>query len=88
MVAQCPRARSHWNAGRPGAAASACASSQSGGNALGELKILFPNCHAIYMQDTPSKSLFSRDTRAYSHGCIRLEGSARHGRQGAVHDGR
>nr|WP_246188658.1 L,D-transpeptidase family protein [Nitratireductor arenosus] len=42
------------------------------GNALGELKILFPNKHAIYMHDTPSKSLFERDTRAYSHGCVRL----------------
>ncbi len=41
-------------------------------NALGELKILFPNSHAIYMHDTPSKSLFQRDTRAFSHGCVRL----------------
>jgi len=45
----------------------------SGDNALGELKILFPNSHAIYMHDTPSKSLFDRDTRALSHGCIRLK---------------
>lgn len=42
-------------------------------NALGELKILFPNKHAIYMHDTPAKNLFARDSRAYSHGCIRLE---------------
>ncbi|EKF17924.1 L,D-transpeptidase family protein [Nitratireductor pacificus] len=41
-------------------------------NSLGELKILFPNRHAIYMHDTPSKSLFQRDTRAFSHGCVRL----------------
>jgi murein L,D-transpeptidase YcbB/YkuD len=41
-------------------------------NALGELKILFPNKHAIYMHDTPSKSLFERDVRAFSHGCVRL----------------
>ncbi len=41
-------------------------------NALGELKILFPNKHAIYMHDTPSKSLFNRDSRAFSHGCVRL----------------
>ncbi len=41
-------------------------------NALGELKILFPNKHAIYMHDTPAKSLFSKDVRAYSHGCVRL----------------
>jgi murein L,D-transpeptidase YcbB/YkuD len=41
-------------------------------NALGELKILFPNKHAIYMHDTPSKSLFEKDVRAFSHGCVRL----------------
>lgn len=44
----------------------------SSDNALGDLKILFPNAHAIYMHDTPSKSFFSRDMRALSHGCIRL----------------
>jgi murein L,D-transpeptidase YcbB/YkuD len=43
-----------------------------GDNALGELKILFPNDHAIYMHDTPSKSYFNRDMRALSHGCVRL----------------
>jgi murein L,D-transpeptidase YcbB/YkuD len=42
-------------------------------NALGELKILFPNEHAIYMHDTPVKNLFQRDSRAFSHGCIRLQ---------------
>ncbi|MGF9691523.1 L,D-transpeptidase family protein [Rhizobium sp. 0TCS1.26] len=44
----------------------------SSDNALGELKILFPNAHAIYMHDTPSKSFFQRDMRALSHGCVRL----------------
>ena len=42
-------------------------------NALGELKILFPNKHAIYMHDTPQKQYFERDARALSHGCIRLQ---------------
>jgi len=42
-------------------------------NALGEVKILFPNEHHIYMHDTPSKSLFKKDVRAFSHGCIRLQ---------------
>ena len=42
-------------------------------NALGELKILFPNKHAIYMHDTPQKELFDRDMRAFSHGCVRLQ---------------
>ncbi|WP_255560472.1 murein L,D-transpeptidase [Pseudochrobactrum sp. Wa41.01b-1] len=41
-------------------------------NALGELKILFPNSHDIYLHDTPSKAAFKRDMRAISHGCIRL----------------
>jgi murein L,D-transpeptidase YcbB/YkuD len=44
----------------------------SGDNALGELKILFPNSHAIYMHDTPQKSFFKKDMRALSHGCVRL----------------
>ena len=42
-------------------------------NALGKLKILFPNKHHIYMHDTPAKSLFQRTDRAFSHGCVRLQ---------------
>ena len=42
-------------------------------NALGKVKILFPNKHAIYMHDTPSRGLFSRSRRALSHGCVRLQ---------------
>ena len=43
-----------------------------GKNALGKVKFLFPNSFNIYFHDTPAKSLFSKDKRAYSHGCIRL----------------
>jgi murein L,D-transpeptidase YcbB/YkuD len=43
------------------------------GNALGELKFLFPNSHDIYMHDTPTKNLFSESTRTFSHGCIRVQ---------------
>ena len=43
------------------------------GNALGRLKIDFPNKHAIYMHDTNQKHLFAREQRAFSHGCVRLE---------------
>jgi murein L,D-transpeptidase YcbB/YkuD len=46
---------------RPGAA-----------NSLGRVKFLFPNSFNIYFHDTPAKSLFEKDMRAYSHGCIRL----------------
>ena len=42
-------------------------------NALGKVKFLFPNKFAVYMHDTPSKSLFNRKRRAFSHGCIRLQ---------------
>ncbi len=44
-----------------------------GDNALGELKFLFPNAHDIYMHDTPTRSLFKEQTRAFSHGCVRVE---------------
>ena len=43
------------------------------GNALGTVKFMFPNQFAIYLHDTPSKRLFKRDVRAYSHGCVRVE---------------
>ncbi|SFE21997.1 L,D-transpeptidase family protein [Roseivivax sediminis] len=42
-------------------------------NALGKVKFMFPNKYSIYLHDTPSKHLFSREVRAFSHGCIRLE---------------
>jgi murein L,D-transpeptidase YcbB/YkuD len=41
-------------------------------NSLGLVKFLFPNSYNIYLHDTPSKSLFSESSRAFSHGCIRL----------------
>lgn len=43
------------------------------GNALGRIKFLFPNSYNIYFHDTPAKSLFKKEKRAFSHGCIRLE---------------
>ncbi len=42
------------------------------GNALGKVKFIFPNSFNMYFHDTPSKSLFNEDKRAFSHGCIRL----------------
>lgn len=44
-----------------------------GGNSLGLVKFLFPNSYDIYFHDSPQKSLFNLDKRAYSHGCIRLQ---------------
>ncbi|WP_297111037.1 L,D-transpeptidase family protein [uncultured Devosia sp.] len=43
------------------------------GNALGQIKFLFPNKHDVYLHDTPSKSLFARSYRAFSHGCVRVQ---------------
>ncbi len=43
-----------------------------GANVLGFVKFMFPNKHAVYMHDTPTKSLFAQSKRAYSHGCIRV----------------
>jgi murein L,D-transpeptidase YcbB/YkuD len=42
-------------------------------NALGHFAFMFPNDHAIYLHDTPSKELFDEETRAFSHGCIRVD---------------
>jgi murein L,D-transpeptidase YcbB/YkuD len=42
-------------------------------NALGRIKFMFLNQHSVYLHDTPSKSLFKRDVRAFSHGCVRVE---------------
>ena len=42
-------------------------------NALGRVKFVMPNDMAIYLHDTPSRGLFRRARRAFSHGCIRVE---------------
>jgi murein L,D-transpeptidase YcbB/YkuD len=43
------------------------------GNALGTVKFLFPNEWAVYLHDTPTRHLFRRASRAYSHGCVRVQ---------------
>jgi murein L,D-transpeptidase YcbB/YkuD len=42
-------------------------------NALGRIKFMFPNEHAVYLHDTPQKSLFEASRRAFSHGCVRVD---------------
>jgi len=42
-------------------------------NALGRLKIMFPNEYMVYLHDTPSRELFKRNERTFSSGCIRVE---------------
>ncbi|MFN3997782.1 murein L,D-transpeptidase [Algoriphagus sp.] len=47
-----------------------------GSNSLGLVKFMFPNKYSVYIHDTPSRSLFEREDRALSHGCIRLQNPA------------
>ncbi|MGQ4273513.1 L,D-transpeptidase family protein [Terrihabitans sp. B22-R8] len=42
-------------------------------NALGNIKFMFPNEHAVYLHDTPNRGLFANAQRAYSHGCVRVQ---------------
>jgi murein L,D-transpeptidase YcbB/YkuD len=42
-------------------------------NALGRVKFMFPNSHAVYLHDTPSTNLFDRDQRTFSSGCVRID---------------
>lgn len=42
-------------------------------NALGNIKFMFPNDHAVYLHDTPNRNLFGSARRAYSSGCVRVE---------------
>jgi murein L,D-transpeptidase YcbB/YkuD len=42
-------------------------------NALGHVKFMFPNAHAVYLHDTPGRHLFRNETRAYSSGCVRVD---------------
>lgn len=47
-----------------------------GSNSLGLVKFMFPNSYSVYIHDTPARSLFEREDRAMSHGCIRLQNPA------------
>jgi len=42
-------------------------------NALGRIKFMFPNAHAVYLHDTPARELFAQAERSFSSGCIRIE---------------
>jgi len=46
-------------------------------NVLGVVKFRFPNRHDIYMHDTPQRDLFAQSTRAFSHGCLRVNNPRR-----------
>jgi len=44
-------------------------------NALGRVKLMFPNPYLVYLHDTPSQSLFERADRTFSSGCVRVQGA-------------
>ncbi len=67
-----PRSAVNWEAYTPASFPFDLRQPPSRGNALGLVKFMFPNSHNVYLHDTPSKSLFAREVRAFSHGCIRL----------------
>ncbi|MCC6777168.1 MAG: L,D-transpeptidase family protein [Hyphomicrobiales bacterium] len=48
------------------------------GNALGRIRFSFPNRFSVYHHDTPDKSLFAHEVRAYSHGCMRVQDPAKY----------
>ncbi|MBV0912214.1 L,D-transpeptidase family protein [Anianabacter salinae] len=67
-----PRGAINWGAYSPRSFPLNLRQPPGNGNALGLVKFMFPNRYNIYLHDTPAKSLFSREVRTFSHGCIRL----------------
>ena len=56
-------------------------------NALGLVKVIFPNLHDVYLHDTNAKPLFKKELRAFSHGCMRMEQPLDFARALLEHDG-
>jgi murein L,D-transpeptidase YcbB/YkuD len=65
--------RIDWSRVRPETFAYKVRQGPGPGNALGHIKFMFPNQFNVYLHDTPARSLFSRDERDFSHGCIRVQ---------------
>ncbi|MEJ2375426.1 MAG: L,D-transpeptidase family protein [Pseudolabrys sp.] len=61
-----------WNQYGPGHFPFQLRQKPGANNALGRVKLIFPNPHNVYLHDSPARSLFGRAKRAFSHGCIRL----------------
>lgn len=69
-----------WQAVADGRAEVRVRQKPGAGNMMGAVKFEFPNAHGIFLHDTPDKALFTKETRTFSSGCIRLEDAARLGR--------
>ena len=65
--------RVDWTPGEEGEFPFRVRQKPGGDNSLGLVKFMFPNEYNIYIHDTPARSLFEKETRALSHGCIRIQ---------------
>jgi L,D-transpeptidase YcbB len=63
----------NWNTIRPGTFPYRLRQSPGEQNALGQVKIMFPNIHNVYLHDTPTRGLFANRQRAFSSGCMRTQ---------------
>jgi murein L,D-transpeptidase YcbB/YkuD len=68
-----PAASVHWGAVASGAEALRIRQLPGGSNVMGRIKFMMPNRLGIYLHDFPDKSLFAREDRRLSSGCVRLE---------------
>jgi len=69
-----------WTAVAAGSARLRLRQSPGAGNMMGEAKFIFPNSFGVYLHDTPDKTLFDRQGRRFSAGCVRVEDAAWLGR--------
>lgn len=66
-----------WQAVRDGKLTLRMRQGPGGGNSMGKIKFMMPNKFGIYLHDTPDKSVFAKDERWISNGCIRLQDAPR-----------
>jgi len=62
-----------WNSVGPGNFPYRLRQAPGDQNALGQVKIIFPNKHNVYLHDTPTRGLFAQRQRAFSSGCMRTQ---------------
>lgn len=66
-----------WQAVKDGRLALRMRQGPGGGNSMGKIKFMMPNKFGIYLHDTPDKTVFEKDERWISNGCIRLQDAPR-----------
>jgi murein L,D-transpeptidase YcbB/YkuD len=66
-----------WQAVKDGKLTLRMRQGPGGGNSMGKIKFMMPNRFGIYLHDTPDKTVFDRDARWISNGCVRLQDASR-----------